>query len=107
MKKKITVLCFCAMLLALCFSAEAQQPTKLPRIGYLSGQSLSAQSARIEGFGEGLRLVGYVEDKNIGLEWRYAEGKLDRLPRLAAEQARLKVVLVLSAGPEFTRRAKD
>ena len=54
--------------------AEAQQPTKIPRIGYLSGSSLSAISARIEAFRQGLRELGYVEGKNIVIEWRSAEG---------------------------------
>ena len=61
MNKKITVLTFCAMLYAPCFSASAQQPTKVPRIGYLVGASLSGVSARIEAFRQGLRELGYVE----------------------------------------------
>ena len=81
MKKKITVLALCAMLFALCSSAEAQQPTKVPRIGYLMRCSLSTVVDRIEAFRQGLRELGYVEGKNIVIEWRYAEGKLDRLPR--------------------------
>ena len=61
--------------------AEAQQPTKVPRIGYLSVSSPSANVGRIEAFRQGLRELGYVEGKNIVIEWRYAEGKFDRLPR--------------------------
>ena len=61
---------------------QAQQPAKIPRIGYLGGGSPSAISARIEAFRQGLRELGYVEGKNIVIEWRYAEGKLDRLPAL-------------------------
>ena len=60
--------------------ALAQQPTKVPRIGYLSSTSPSAGSSRIEAFRQGLRELGYVEGKNLVIEWRYAEGKLDRLP---------------------------
>ena len=71
--------------------AQAQQPTKIPRIGFLSAVSPSAISARIEAFRQGLRELGYVEGKNILIEWRSAEGKLDRLPELAAELVRLKV----------------
>jgi putative ABC transport system substrate-binding protein len=87
--------------------AEAQQLTKIPRIGYLSGASLSAISARIEAFRQGLRELGYVEGKNIVIEWRWAEGKPDRLPDLAAELVRLKVDLIVSAGPAVTRPTKE
>ncbi len=65
--------------------AEAQQPKKVPRIGYLGASSPSTIPARIEAFRQGLRELGYVEGKNIVIEWRYAEGKFDRLPALAAE----------------------
>src|SRR5207342_3618377 len=102
MKKKITFLTLCAMLFALCFPAEAQQPAKIPRIGYLSGNSLSAIVARAEAFRQGLRELGYVEGKNIIIEWRSAEGKPDRLPALAAELARLKVDVIVSGGPTST-----
>ena len=107
MKIKITVLALCAMLFALCSSAEAQQPTKVPRIGYLTAASPSANSARIEAFRQGLRELGYVEGKNIVIEWRSAEGKLDRLPALAAELVRLKVDVIVTAGPSATRAAKE
>jgi len=95
------------MLLALPFPARAQQPTKIPRIGYLSGTSPSTSSARREAFRQGLRELGYVEGKNIIIEWRYAEGKLDRLPALAAELLRLKVDIIISAGLGPTRAAKE
>ena len=97
MKKKINVLTLCAMLLALCSSAQAQQPTKVPRIGYLSPTSPSVSPARIEAFRQGLRELGYVEGKNIVIEYRYAEGKFDRLPALAAELVRLKVDLIVTS----------
>ena len=84
--------------------AQAQQPTKIPRIGYLVASSPSAISARIEAFRQGLRELGYVEGKNIVIEWRYAEGKLDRLPALAAELVRLKVDIIVIGGPTATRR---
>ena len=80
-----------AILLVSIHRAEAQQPKKVPRIGFLTAVSLSAISARIEAFRQGLRELGYVEGKNIIIEWRYAEGKPDRLPELAAELVRLKV----------------
>ena len=87
--------------------AEAQQPKKVPRIGYLSGTSYSVNSARIEAFRQGLRELGYVEGKNIVIEWRYADGKLDRLPALAAELVRLKVDVIVASAPPPTRSAKQ
>jgi putative ABC transport system substrate-binding protein len=96
-----------AMLLALSFPAQAQQPTKIPRIGLLGGASASANAGRIEAFRQGLRELGYVEGKNIVIEYRWAEGKLDRLPALAAELVRLKVDIIVSAGPTVTRAAKE
>src|SRR4030095_14788805 len=98
MKKIITVLTLCAMLFALCFSSEAQQPMKVPRVGYLSAPSRSAQSARHDAFRQGLRELGYMEGKNIVIEWRYAEGQLERLPDLAAELVRLKVAVIVAGG---------
>ena len=88
-------------------AAEAQQPTKNPRIGYLSGSSPSTSPARREAFRQGLRELGYVEGKNIVIEQRYAEGKFDRLPALAAELVRLKVDIIVTAGPQTTRPAKQ
>ena len=91
------------MLFALCSLAEAQQPTKIPRIGFLAAVSPSAVSDRIEAFRQGLRELGYVEGKNIVIESRYAEGKLERVPALAAELVHLKVDVILSGGPAATR----
>ena len=107
MSKKIFGFALGAMLFALCFSAAAQQPTKVPRIGYLGGASLSAIPERIEAFRQGLRELGYVEGKNIVIEWRWAEGKSDRLPDLAAELVRLKVEFIVTAGPAATPVAKE
>jgi len=87
--------------------ADAQQRAKIPRIGYLHGASLSTMAARNEAFQQGLRELGYVEGKNILIEWRYAEGKPDRLPALAAELVRLKVDIIVSAGAAVTRAAKE
>ena len=95
------------VLLAVAVIAQAQQPTKVPRIGYLSATSPSANVGRIEAFRQGLRELGYVEGKNIVIEWRYAEGKLDRLPALAAELVRLKVDVIVSGGSTATRPAKE
>ena len=97
----------CTMLFALCFSAEAQQAEKVPRIGFLATVSPSTISDRVEAFRQGLRELGYVEGKNIVIEWRYAEGKLDRLTELAAELVRLKVDVIVTAGPSATRSAKE
>jgi|SRR5215510_1339897 len=87
--------------------AEAQQPKKVPQIGYLSVSSPSAMSTRTEAFRQGLRELGYVEGKNIVIEWRSAEGKRDRVPSLAAELVRLKVDIIVTAGPPATRSAKE
>src|SRR5262245_24578275 len=86
--------------------AWAQQAGKLTTIGYLSGPSLSANAARIEAFRHGLRELGYVEGKNIVIEWRSADGKFDRLPALAAELVHLKVAVIVTSGGAPTRRAK-
>jgi putative ABC transport system substrate-binding protein len=87
--------------------AQAQQPTKIPRIGYLTAASLSAISNRTEAFRQGLRELGYVEGKNIVIEWRSPEGKPDRLPALAAELVRLKVDVIVTGGAAATRPAKE
>ena len=96
-----------ALLSALSLSAEAQQPTKVPRIGFLATVSPSTISDRVEAFRQGLRELGHMEGKNIVIEWRYAEGKADRLPGLAAELVRLKVDLIVSVAPLPTRSAKE
>ena len=86
--------------------AEAQ-PTKVPRIGYLTGVSLSAFAARTEAFRQGLRELGYIEGKNIIVEYRYAEGKLDRLPALATELVHLKLNVIVTGGSPATLAAKE
>ena len=85
--------------------AEAQQPAKVPRIGFLVPDSQSAASIRTEAFRQGLHELGYVEDQNIVIEYRFAEGKMDRFPELAAEFARLKVDIIVSAGGNGITRA--
>jgi ABC-type uncharacterized transport system substrate-binding protein len=93
---------------ALCgVEAHAQQTTKVPRIGFLFVNFPSSTPARYEGFRQGLRELGYVEGKNIVIESRYAEGKVDRLPALLAELVRLKVDVIVSTGPSATRAAKE
>jgi ABC-type uncharacterized transport system substrate-binding protein len=95
------------MLLAGCVSAEAQQSKKVSRIGFLTAGSPFAIAAHIEAFRQGLRELGYVEGKNIVIEYRYAEGKIDRLPDLAAELVRLKVDVIVTAAPASTRAVKE
>jgi putative ABC transport system substrate-binding protein len=106
-KGKVIGFAVCAMLFTFYLRAEAQQPTRIPRIEYLSGSPLSAMAYRIEPFLQGLRELGYTEGKNIIIEWRYAEGKLNRLPGLAAELVRLKVEVIVTGGPGATRPAKE
>ena len=96
-----------AMLPALCMSAEAQQAKKVPRIGFLTAASPSSVAARIEAFRQGLRELGYVEGKNIVIEYRYAAGKLERQSALAAELVHLKVDIIVTGGPTATGAAKE
>jgi len=84
-----------------------QQATKIPRIGYLVAGYRSDILARTDAFRQGLRELGYVEGTNIVVEQRYAEGNLDRLSPLAAELVRLNVKVIVAAGPQATRRAKE
>ena len=99
MKKNVFCLALGAMLFALCFSAEAQQPARIPRIGILIGSSASVYATRVEAFRRRLRELGYVEGKNLVIEYRYAEGKRERLSELAAELVRLKVDVIVTSGP--------
>src|SRR6516162_1859451 len=86
-------------------AADAQQPTKLPRIGWLG--NLAATAPVYDGFRQGLRELGYVEGKNIIIEARWVEGQLDRLPEFARELARLNVDLMLVGGDQGLRAAKE
>jgi putative tryptophan/tyrosine transport system substrate-binding protein len=95
------------VLLACGVIAEAQQTTKIPLIGYLDFATLAANAIRIEPFHQGLRELNYVEGKNIVIEQRFADGKLDSLPVLAAELVRLKVNVIVTAGGNATRAAKE
>jgi putative ABC transport system substrate-binding protein len=78
--------------------SEAQQPKKVPRIGYLAGSDAATESARSEGVQLALRERGYMEGENIAIEYRYAEGKIDRATELAAELVHLKVDIIVVAG---------
>jgi ABC-type uncharacterized transport system substrate-binding protein len=88
-------------------TAHAQQTKNIPRIGYLSAAFPSTSPARVKAFLQGLRELGYTEGKNIVIEYRYAAGKLERLPALAAELVQLKVDIIVSAASSTTRAAKE
>jgi putative tryptophan/tyrosine transport system substrate-binding protein len=108
-KRKLSSVALCAMLFALCLpAAEAQQPKKVFRIGYLSNTDPASESARSEAIRRALRELGYIEGQNIAIEYRYAEGKFDRAPELAAELVRLNVdIIVVAGGPTWIRAAKN
>src|SRR6266576_5937912 len=94
-----------AVFLLIVSFAQAQQPKKIPRIGYLAASGISVDSrAAIQ---QGLHKLGYIEGQNIAIEYRYAEGKFERLPVLAGELVRLKVNVILTAGSTATRAAKE
>ena len=92
-----------ALLFAFCLPAEAQTAKKVPRIGFLGAN----RTPRTEAFRQGLREIGYVEDKTIIIEYRFAERDLDRLPSLAVELVHLNVEVIVTAGAAATRPAKD
>ena len=107
-QKTIFSLTLCAALFALCLSAEAQQPTKIPRIGYVSGGGdPKTLTGGIETFRQVLRELGYIEGKNIVVEYRYAEGGVDMFPALVAELVRLKVDVLVSPVTTAIRAAKE
>ena len=99
--------CPCAVLLALNASAQAQPPIKSPRIGYLIAAPLSASVNRTEAFRQGLRDLGYVEGKNISIEWRSAEGKVDLQRALVTELLHLNVDIIVTGGSGPTRVVKQ
>src|SRR4029450_6859253 len=98
MKKAAVPILVAVILLTVAVVTEAQQPKKVPRLGYLSSFEPAAESARAEGIRLALRERGHIEGQNITIEYRYAEGKIDRAPELAAELGRLKVDIILTAG---------
>jgi putative ABC transport system substrate-binding protein len=107
MRKNIIGLTLCAMLIALCVPVSAQQPKKVPRIGWLSTGFLSTMSARQQAFRQGLRELGYVEGKNILIEWRGADNISERGRAIAEELVRLNVDVIVTAGSGPTRLAKE
>ena len=104
---KIFVLFLTTILLTTPSATQAQQPTKVPRIGFLISSSRSVNAARFVKVLQGLRELGYEEGKNIVIEWRSGEGRFDRLAALAAELIRLKVDIIVTAGPADTRAARE
>src|SRR2546427_8267077 len=107
MKKTLITSLLATVLLSTVPPGEAQQPAKVPRIGFQLDSPASAVTARTEAFRQGLRELGYIEGKNIIIEWRSAEGKIERRSELAAELVRLKVDLIVSGGPSVTRGVKE
>jgi putative tryptophan/tyrosine transport system substrate-binding protein len=108
MRKTVISFALCALLSALCASAEAQQPKKVHRIGYLSAGNLTSESSRAEAIRLALRDLGYIEGQNIAFEYRYAEGKPDRFQALAAELVGLKVdIIVVGGGNRIVPAAKN
>jgi putative ABC transport system substrate-binding protein len=108
MRKNVIRLALCAMLFALSYSASAQQPKKVPRIGYLTSSERARDAARSEAIQLALQNLGHIEGQNIITEYRSAEGNLDRLPALAAELVGLKVdIIVIAGGDDLIRVAKN
>lgn len=107
MKLKLFVSICAAAIVAFSGPVSAQTTSKVPRIGYLIVSTPTAIADRLEAFRQGLNELGYVEGKNIVIDQRWAEGKVDRMAELAAELMRLKVDIILSAGPQSTRVAKE
>ncbi len=107
MKKKIKVLALCALLSALCLPVDAQQTGKIFRIGYLFNSTASGSASLVDAFRQELSKLGWIEGKNIAIEYRFADGKNDRLPELAAELVRLKVDLIVASAPPSVSAAKN
>ena len=107
MKKKVTFLPLCAMLLALCGSVDAQQTGKIYRIGFLDSGTASGSAVLVEVFRQELSKLGWIDGKNITIGYRFAEQKNERLPELAAELVRLKVDLIVASGEPGSLAAKS
>jgi len=106
-KPRIVAVIAYAYLLTFCSVAETQPVKKVPRIGFLAALSPSAISARVEAFRQGLAELGYVEGKTIAIDYRWANGKFEQVPALAAELVNLKPEVIVTAGPTDTRAAKQ
>ena len=101
------ILVLCATLSTLSISAEAQQPKTIPHVGYLTISSLSSNASRNEAFRQGMRELGYVEGKNIVIEWRSGEGKVERKSELVAELVCQRADVIVTSGPTMTRAAQQ
>src|SRR5262245_46765393 len=106
MGKTVISFALCALLPALCVSANAQQPAKVANIGWLGTFSVASDTGR-EFFGRELRALGYLEGKNIAIEYRYADNKVDRLPALANELIDLKVAVLVTPATATALAAKN
>jgi putative tryptophan/tyrosine transport system substrate-binding protein len=106
MSKKTIIVLLVGLTLASVRLADAQQTNKVSRIGFLGAGTASALAGRLDALRQGLRDLGYIEGKNIAIEYRYADGKLDQIPRNAAELVQLKVDIIVTGGPTDTRAAK-
>ena len=106
-KKKITVLALCAGLFALSYSASAQQPGKIFRIGFLDDSNPSNIAVRLAMFRQELGKLGWIEGKNLTIEYRFAEGKLERLPELMSDLVRLKIDVIVVQGTPSALAAKN
>jgi len=106
MKRKLTILALCAMLFALCGSVDAQQAGKIFRIGFLDSSTASGMAGLLEAFRQELSKLGWIEGKNIAIEYRFAEQKRERLPELAADLVHLKVDLIVASGGPTPLAAK-
>ena len=107
MTKKILLWLLATVLLATAPPADAQQPKKVPRLGYLAAADPASDSTQSEAIRLALRKLGYIEGQNIAFEYRYAEGKVDRIPELAAELVRLKVDVIVAGGLGTIQPAKN
>ena len=107
MNGQVLVYLLATFLLTTAAPAQAQPTTKIFRLGYLAGSSLTVNAARIEAFLQGLRELGYLQGKTIALEYRAAEGKSERYPALALELVSLKVDVIVTAGAASTRAARE
>src|SRR5215510_10275105 len=107
MKRKIAVLTLCAMLFALCGSVDAQQPGKIFRIGFLDNSTASGMAILFDAFRQELGKLGWIEGKNFTIEYRFAEGKPERLPELAVDLVRLKVDVIVGTSPAVALAAKS
>src|SRR5262245_4061327 len=107
MSRRIVACLLSTILLLTVSFAQAQQPKKVPRIGYLSATDPAGEATRSEAIQQALRELGHIEGQNIAIEYRYTQGKVDRAPELAAELVRLKVdIIVVSGGPYGSGRPR-